>query len=76
MAKTTCVTRYGAFKFLVIPFRSLNAPTTFYTLMNQVFYDYLDKLVVAYLDDIIVYNSSLEVHIKHLKLAFEILKQH
>ena len=48
-----------------------NAPTTFCTLMNQVFHDYLDKFVVIYLDDIMVYSSSLEEHEKHLRLVFE-----
>ena len=68
--KTTCVTRYGAFEFLVMPFGLTNAPATFCTLMNQVFHDYLDKFVVIYLDDIMVYSSSLEEHEKHLRLVF------
>ncbi|KAA0053609.1 reverse transcriptase [Cucumis melo var. makuwa] len=51
--KTTCVTRYGAFEFLVMSFGLTNAPATFCTLMNQVFHDYLDKFVVVYLDDIV-----------------------
>ena len=58
--KTTCVTRYGAFEFLVMPFGLTNAPATFCTLMNQVFHEYLNKFVVVYLDDIVVYNSTLE----------------
>ncbi|TYK15559.1 reverse transcriptase [Cucumis melo var. makuwa] len=51
--KITCVTRYSAFEFLVMPFGLTNAPTTFCTLMNQVFHEYLDKFVVVYLDDIV-----------------------
>ncbi|XP_062021178.1 uncharacterized protein LOC133737687 [Rosa rugosa] len=72
--KTACVTRYGAFEFLVMSFGLTNAPATFYTLMNQVFQDYLDKFVVVYLDDIVVYNSTLEEHVEHLKLVFQQLR--
>ena len=73
--KTTCVTRYRAFKFLVMPFGLTNAPTTFCTLMNQVFHDYLDKFVVVYLDDIVVYSSSLEEHLEHLRMVFRKLRE-
>ena len=74
-AKTTCVTRYGAFEFLVMPFGLTNAPATFCTLMNQVFHEYLDKFVVVYLDDIVVYSSTLKEHEQHLQLVFEKLRQ-
>ena len=70
----TYVTHYDAFKFLVMPIGLMNALATFCNFMNQDFHDYLDKFVIVYLDDIIVYNSSLEEHIGHLKLAFERLK--
>jgi len=73
--KTTCVTRYGAFEFLVMPFGLTNAPATFCTLMNQVFHEYLDKFVVVYLDDIVVYSATMEEHQHHLQLVFEKLKQ-
>ena len=73
--KTTCVTRYGAFEFLVMPFGLTNASATFCTLMNQVFHEYLDKFVVVYLDDIVVYSSTLEEHKDHLKRVFQKLKE-
>ena len=76
VAKTTYVTRYEAFVFLVMPFGLTNTPATFCTLMNQVFYDYLNKFVVVYLDDIVVYSSSLKDHLEHLRLVFDRLKQH
>ena len=60
--KTTCVTRYRAFEFLVMPFGLTNAPAMFCTLMNQFFHDFLDKFVVVYLDDIVVYSATLEEH--------------
>ena len=64
--KTICVTRYRAFEFLVMPFGLTNAPATFCTLMNQVFHEYLDKFVVVYLDDIVVYIAMMEEHKEHL----------
>ncbi|KAJ7975820.1 Retrotransposon protein, putative, Ty3-gypsy subclass [Quillaja saponaria] len=73
--KTTCVTRYGAFEFLVMPFGLTNAPATFCTLMNQVFRGYLDKFIVVYLDDIVIYSSTLEDHKQHLQLVFNRLRE-
>ena len=73
--KTTCVTRYNSYEFLVMPFRLTNAPTTFYTLMNKIFHPYLDKYVVVYLDDIVIYSNTLKEHIEHLRKVFKILKQ-
>jgi len=53
--KTTYVTRYGSYKFLATPFGLTNAPATFYNLMNDVLYEYLDGFCVVYLDDIVIY---------------------
>ncbi len=73
--KTTCLTRYGAFEFLFMPFGLTNTPVTFCTLVNQVFHDYLDKFVVVYLNDIMVYSSTLEQHKNHLLFVFEKLRE-
>ncbi|KAA0046931.1 uncharacterized protein E5676_scaffold298G00320 [Cucumis melo var. makuwa] len=73
--KTTCVTRYGAFEFFVMPFGLTNAHATFYTLMNQVFHEYLDKFVVVYLDDIVVNSTTMEEHKDHLQKVFQKLKE-
>ncbi|KAJ7958669.1 Retrotransposon protein, putative, Ty3-gypsy subclass [Quillaja saponaria] len=73
--KTTCVTRYGAFEFLVMSFGLTNAPATFCTLMNQVYCGYLDKFVMVYLDDIVIYSSTLEDHKQHLQLVFNRLRE-
>ena len=64
--KTTSVTRYSSFEFLVMPFGLTNALVTFCNLMNDVFYDYIDRFVV-YLDDIVVYSESLVDHLYHLR---------
>jgi len=64
--KIICRTRYGSYKFLVMPFGLTNAPTTFCTLMNNVFREWLDDFVVVYIDDILVYSNSMEEHVEHL----------
>lgn len=71
--KMTYVNRYGAFEFLVMPFGLTNVPTTFCTLMNNIFHEFLDIFVVVYLDDIMAYNHTLEEYAEHLWVVFNIL---
>ncbi|KAL3534954.1 hypothetical protein ACH5RR_003415 [Cinchona calisaya] len=73
--KTACVTRYGAYEFLVMPFGLTNASATFCTLMNKVLREFLDKFVVVYLDDIVIYSRTLEEHIQYLRKVFRVLKE-
>ena len=72
--KTSCVARYGSYEFLVMPFELTNAPTMFCTLMNKIFHPYLDKFMVVYLDDIVIYSNTLKEHVEHLRKVFKILK--
>lgn len=73
--KTACITRYGSFEWTVMPFGLTNAPATFCTLMNKIFQPHLDKFVVVYLDDIVVYNNTLEEHAEHLRTVFRLLQE-
>ncbi|CAN6708067.1 unnamed protein product [Malus baccata var. baccata] len=75
-SKTAMVTRYGSFEYKVMPFGLTNAPATFCTLMNKVFHPYLDKFVVVYIDDIVVYSKTLEEHVEHLRIVFKTLREH
>jgi len=62
--------RYESFEFLVMPFRLCNAPTTFFTLMNDVLRPYLDLFVVVYLGNIVIFSDNMEDHKKRLDLVF------
>lgn len=67
MAKTTMRTRYGSDEFLVMPFGLCNAPTTFTTIMNLIFYKEIDQYVVVYIDDILIYSKTLKEHVEHVR---------
>lgn len=75
ISKTAFRTRYGHFEFLVLPFGLTNAPATFMHLIQKIFHSYLDRFVVVYLDDILVYSRSRDEHEEHLRTVLQVLRE-
>ncbi|GJW95338.1 putative reverse transcriptase domain-containing protein [Tanacetum coccineum] len=73
--KTVFRTRYGHYKFQVMPFGLTNAPAVFMDLMNWVCKPYLDRFVIVFIDDILIYSKSRKEHEGHLKLILRLLKE-
>jgi hypothetical protein len=71
ISKTAFVSRYGLYEFTVMSFGLTNAPAYFMYLMNKVFMEYLDKFVMVFIDDILVYSRSEEEHEEHLRLILQ-----
>ncbi|KAI5012277.1 hypothetical protein ZWY2020_024411 [Hordeum vulgare] len=74
--KTAFTTRYGLYEYTVMSFGLTNAPAYFMNLMNKVFMEYLDKFVVVFIDDILIFSKDEEEHKEHLRLVLEKLQEH
>ncbi|GJX10798.1 putative reverse transcriptase domain-containing protein [Tanacetum coccineum] len=75
ISKTAFRTRYGHYEFQVMPFRLTNTPVVFMDLMNRVCKPYLDKVMIVFIDDILIYSKNKEEHEEHLKLILELLRK-
>ncbi|KAI3813958.1 hypothetical protein L1987_18694 [Smallanthus sonchifolius] len=75
ISKTAFRTRYGHYKFMVMPFRLTNAPAVFMDLINRMCKPYLDQFVIVFIGDILTYSKNKEEHEEHLHLILELLKR-
>ncbi|GJT32650.1 putative reverse transcriptase domain-containing protein [Tanacetum coccineum] len=73
--KTAFRTRYRHYEFQVMPFGLTNAPAVFMDLMNRVCKPYLDKFVIVFINDILIYSKNKQEHAEHLKLILDLLKK-
>ncbi|WVZ52813.1 hypothetical protein U9M48_003835 [Paspalum notatum var. saurae] len=74
--KTAFITRFGLYEYTVMSLGLTNAPAYFMNLMNKVFMEYLDKFVVVFIDDILIYSKTEEEHEEHLRLVLQKLRDH
>ncbi|XP_027075821.1 uncharacterized protein [Coffea arabica] len=76
VSKTAFNSQYGHYEFTVIPFGLTNAPAAFMHLMHRIFKSYLDRFIVVFINDILVYSKTHEEHVQHLKEILQTLRDH
>jgi len=73
--KTTFKSQYGHYDYVVMLFGVTNAPTVFMDYMNRIFRPFLDKFVVVFIDDILIYSKTQQEHTEHLRLVLRVLRE-
>ena len=73
--KTTFRTRYGHYEFVVMAFGLTNAPTSFMFLMNSILSTYLEKFIIIFIDDILIYSKNEREHEEHLRIVLQVLRE-
>jgi hypothetical protein len=73
--KPAFITRYGLYEYMVMSFGLTNAPAYFMYLMNKVFMEYLDKFVVVFIDNTLIFSKNEEEHDEHLRIVLQKLRE-
>ena len=73
--KSAFKSRYGQYEYVVMPFGVTNAPALFMDYMNRIFRPFLDKFVVVFIDDILIYSRTHEEHAEHLRIVLVVLRE-
>ena len=76
ISKTTFHSRYGHFEFLVMPFGLTKAPAAFMDLMQGIFREYLDNFIIVFIDDILIYSPTRELHEEHSRIVSQTFRDH
>ena len=75
IAKTAFKTMYGSFEITILPFSLTNAPSFFMSTMNDILSDFIDKFMIVYLDDILIYSKKWGDHLEHIRKVLERLRE-